>query len=108
MHLCQDETAAKCPARSEIVDPAQGHSVGRGGRRGRSVTDLVLGVDDKLAGSVAQGAGLLVEGFTQPLQSQNAQRVLGHSHKPFWALLRRKSCMSGSTCFHTVTRCTDC
>lgn len=49
-------------------------------------------MDDKFARRVAQGAGLLVEGFTQPLQCQNAQCVLGHSHKTFWTLLRGKPC----------------
>ena len=52
----------------------------------------MLRMDDKFARRVAQGTGLLVEGFTQPLQRQNAQRVLGHSHKPFWTLLRGKPC----------------
>lgn len=71
------------------------------------VTDLVLRVDDELARGVAQGTGLLIEGFTQPLQSQNAQRVLGHSYEPFWTLLRGKSCSQAtpvSILHHQVIR----
>lgn len=51
------------------------------------MADLVLRVDDELARGVAQGAGLLVEGLTQPLQGQNAQCAFGNCYKALWTLL---------------------
>lgn len=56
-------------------------------RGGVGGADLVLRVDEEFAGGVAQGAGLLVKGFTEALQSEDAQCVLGYCHKPFWTLL---------------------
>lgn len=56
------------------------------------VTNLVLRMDNESARGVAQRAGLLIEGFPQPFQCQDAQCVLGYSHKPLWTLLRGKSC----------------